>query len=77
MTTEEFDKAIIEKLLREPFVPFAVEGLDGTVHEFHKPMSISIRAGFGDCVGIDHTGKIVFMYANQTRSIHDLATASA
>jgi len=76
MTTEEFDQAIMERLGRRPFVPFVVEDLDGTVHEFAKPMSISIRAGYGDCVGVDRNRKIVFLFAHQTKSIHDLIEAA-
>jgi hypothetical protein len=49
MSADDFYRAMIEKLDREPFRPFSVELNDGRRVEIIRPRSVSIRGGVAAC----------------------------
>jgi len=49
MSAEDFYRVMIEKLDREPFLPFSIELNDGRSLEIVRPRSVSIRGGVAAC----------------------------
>ena len=73
MSTDDFDRVIMEKLDRLPFQAFTIEMLDGKRLEIDRPFSVAIRGGVASCFA---GGKLhLEIRSEQVRQVGDMANS--
>jgi hypothetical protein len=72
MTADTFFKAVMEKLERRPFQPFAFELMDGRRVAITRSHSVTIRGGKAMC--FDDKGRLVDLTAESTANVVDAPT---
>ena len=70
MSDDEFFRAVVGKLERQPFQPFTLKMLDGRDVEIVRPHSVTIRGGKAGC--FDRDRKFVRVNAEQVANVIDL-----
>jgi hypothetical protein len=75
MTANEFHNQILELLRREPFAPFEIELLDGTVLHVTHPEMVCTSGGGGAFAGPD--GEIVLLSWRETKRLGPKAPSLA
>jgi hypothetical protein len=70
MTADDFNRAILERLRREPFKPFIVELLDGEQVEIDRPRSLAIRGGTAG--GFGRNRKIIRLDSYNVARVFDV-----
>jgi hypothetical protein len=75
VTAEEFNRAVADRIEREPFQPFVIELLNGARLDIDRRFTIAIRDGMASCF---IRGRLVPRIRwNEVRQVVDIGTNAA